>query len=91
MKNNKGRSIASVILTILILMLIVFLGYEVLYVDIFDIMSPENKLGERTETVGTSSSLTNNLENSFNSPEVIEQNVENSNVLDLNENQAYNK
>ena len=90
MKNNKGRSIASVILTILILMLIVFLGYEVLYVDIFDIMSPENKLGERTETVGTSSSLTNNLENSFNSPEVIEQNVENSNVLDLNENQAYN-
>ena len=90
MKNNKGRSIASVILTILILILIAFLSYEVLYVDIFDIMSSENKLGERTETVGTSSSLTNNLENSLNSPEVIDQNTENSNVVDLNENQAYN-
>lgn len=37
MKNNKGISIISFILTILILILIIFLGYEVFYVDIFDI------------------------------------------------------
>lgn len=37
MKNNKGISIISFILTILILILIAFLGYEVFYVDIFDI------------------------------------------------------
>lgn len=37
MKNNKGISIISFILTILILILIVFLGYEIFYADILDI------------------------------------------------------
>ena len=43
MKNNKGRSLGSVIIFILILILIAFLIYEVVYVDIFDIM-PNNQI-----------------------------------------------
>lgn len=38
MKNDKGISIISFILTILIFILIGFIGYELFYVDIFEIM-----------------------------------------------------
>lgn len=42
MKNNKGRTVASVIITILILILIAFLAYEIIYLDILGIMGSEN-------------------------------------------------
>lgn len=41
MKNNKGRVTLSFILSILILLLLIFLGYEIVYVDIFNIMPDE--------------------------------------------------
>ena len=44
MRNNKGRSIASVIIIILILILIAFLFYEIVYIDIFDIMGKDNTM-----------------------------------------------
>ena len=37
MRNNKGISIISFILTILIFVLIGFIGYEIFFVDIFEI------------------------------------------------------
>ena len=42
MRNNKGKSAISVILSLLILVLIGFLIYEVVYVDIFDIIGKES-------------------------------------------------
>ena len=41
MKNNRGNSIISIILSILILILICLIGYEIIYVDIFEIMGEE--------------------------------------------------
>lgn len=42
MKNNRGNSIISIILSILILILICLIGYEIIYVDIFEIMGEES-------------------------------------------------
>lgn len=75
MRNNKGRSIASVILTILILILIVFLVYEIVYVDIFDIMGKDNTMLADRNIGGTSSTHTNSVANNYNSPEVVDENV----------------
>ena len=44
MRNNKGKSIILVILTILILVLIGFLIYEIVYVDIFGIINKESSI-----------------------------------------------
>lgn len=49
MKNNKGISIISLILTILIFILIGFICYEVFYVDIFDIKNGEISISNGTE------------------------------------------
>lgn len=59
MKNNKGISIISFILTILIFILIGFLCYEVFYVDIFDIME-ETLLSKEDETNKIYLNYTNN-------------------------------
>ena len=75
MRNNKGRSIASVILTILIIILIVFLVYEIVYVDIFDIMKKDNTKVANQNVTGTSSTPANSLGNNYNSSEVVEGNV----------------
>ena len=75
MKNNKGRSIASVILTILIIILIVFLVYEIVYVDIFVIMKKDNTKVANQNVTGTSSTPANSLGNNYNSSEVVEGNV----------------
>lgn len=69
MKNNRGRSIISIILTILILILIVFLGYEILYVDIFDLMKENN------ETIFTSIDTQNKVVNTDNSNSVNQNNL----------------
>ena len=75
MRNNKGRSIASVIITILILILIVFLVYEIVYVDIFDIMGKDNTILADVNIVGTSSTPANNVGNNYNSPEIVDNNI----------------
>lgn len=75
MRNNKGRSIASVIIIILILILIAFLFYEIVYIDIFDIMGKDNTMLADGNIVGTSSTPVNNIENNYNSPEIVDNNV----------------
>ena len=42
-KNNKGVSLVSAIILIMILILIAFLFYEIVYVDIFDLAADEDK------------------------------------------------
>lgn len=51
MKNNKGISIISLILTILIFILIGFICYEVFYVDIFEINNVEVSMSNETQTL----------------------------------------
>lgn len=75
MRNNKGRSVASVILTILIIILIAFLVYEIVYVDIFDIMEKDNTEVANQNITGTTSTPANSLGNNYNSSEVVEGNV----------------
>ena len=75
MKKNKGRTVASVILTILVIILIAFLIYEIVYVDIFDIMSKDNKKVANRNVLGTSSTPTNNTENNFYNQEVVDGNI----------------
>lgn len=75
MRNNKGRSVASVILTILIIILIAFLVYEIVYVDIFDIMERDNTEVANQNITGTTSTPANSLGNNYNSSEVVEGNV----------------
>ena len=52
--DDKGASLASVILTILILILIAFLFYEIVYVDIFNLAADEED-NNTTVTVATQS------------------------------------
>ena len=58
MKNNRGNSIISIILSILILILICLIGYEIIYVDIFEIM------GEESSTQNMESN--NHIEKNYN-------------------------
>ena len=51
MKDNRGISIISLILTILIFILIGFICYEVFYVDIFDINNVEVSMYNETQTL----------------------------------------
>ncbi len=72
MKNNRGKSLISIIVTILILTLIIFLLYEVLYVDIFNIMSADTSvlnLNEVSDEVQISD-VENQSSNSENVEEV---------------------
>lgn len=85
MKNNKGRSVASVILTILILILIAFLAYEIIYVDIFDIMDPDDSEVGSLNRPNNPNGSTNILENNYSGTEVIESNImQNFEYTDLN-------
>lgn len=84
MKNNNGKSIISFILTILILILIGFLVYEIVYVDIFNIMEKKSSIQIDANVLTT----TNNL----SSPDIMDsvyQNQEYSDISNLyNENQT---
>lgn len=53
MKNNKGISIISFILTILIIIVISFLGYQIFYEDILEMQ--EDILGSKDENINNSS------------------------------------
>ena len=53
MKNNKGISIISFILTILIIVVISFLGYQIFYEDILEMQ--EDILGSKDENINNSS------------------------------------
>ena len=75
MKNNKGRILGSVIIITLIFILIAFLLYEVVYIDIFDIMPKEQAIIANSNNINdtivenninnniVSNSLSNNIQN----------------------------
>lgn len=57
MKSNKGISLISFIITILIFILIGFLGYEIFYIDILDIMN-ENSMAQENEMTNNRVTIT---------------------------------
>ena len=70
MKNNKGISIISLILTILIFILIGFICYEVFYVDIFEINNVEVSMSNETQTLNKISQKDNENNTMENIPTV---------------------
>ena len=58
-KNNKGLSLASLILIVLILILIGFLVYEIVYVDIFNIITKKGDLNVNTNILAQTNTITN--------------------------------
>ena len=75
MRNNKGKSAISVILSLLILVLIGFLIYEVVYVDIFDIIGKESVI-EIDSNILTRT-------NGISSPEIVQNTYTNQEYTDL--------
>lgn len=71
LKNNKGISLIKIILLILITILVVFLAYEIFYVDVFDI-----KLSEKTNPVDVFVKWTDDLKGNNELNIEKEQNVE---------------
>lgn len=72
MKNNRGVTAISAVLTTLILILIAFLIYEIFYVDIFD-------LKKEKESVISMSNINKNI--SVNTIEAEENNISNTNLI----------
>lgn len=68
MKNDKGRVTLSFILAILILLLLIFLGYEIVFVDIFNIMPDE-----------TTSIASSNYIDDYNQIDINNEDINNSN------------
>lgn len=58
-KNDRGLSLASLILIVLILILIGFLVYEIVYVDIFNIMPKKGDLNVNTNVLDQTNTITN--------------------------------
>ena len=80
MKNNKGISIISFILTIFIFILIIFLCYEFFVVDIFDLNLRTSQL-ENTEKINEN--IYTNYKNLVNTNEnilMIEPIIDNNNL-----------
>ena len=65
-KNDKGISLASFILIVLILILICFLVYEIVYVDIFNIMTKGSELNVDTSVLTNEITQTNTITNVSN-------------------------
>lgn len=73
-KNNRGIGLVKGILLILLLILVVFLAYEILYVDLFDIVKKsDNPIGDVSNIVKDYIQTGNNREKNEQS---IEQNIE---------------
>lgn len=80
MKSNKGNSIISVIISILILLLICLIGYEILYVDIFDIMGEKSYVQNMTNTNSYKYPNRVQYENTGDNTESTESIIENNNL-----------
>ena len=65
-KNDKGISLASFILIVLILILICFLVYEIVYVDIFNIMTKGSELNVDTSVLTNEITQANTITNVSN-------------------------
>lgn len=72
MRNNKGVSIISIILLMLIILLLLFIGYQIFYVDIFN-------LNDNTETISNLNTIKNTadmqVENTQTSIPIAENNL----------------
>lgn len=63
MRNNRGVTAVSAVLTTLILILIVFLLYEIFYVDLFNIMGTRALKTEELNNIKQSATLNIDNEN----------------------------
>ena len=90
MKNNSGISLVSIVLTILIFILIGFLSYEILYVDIFNIMNSSQTSVINVNNVESKVQTSSKVNNSSQNIETVEP-IINSNNYSSNESLASDK
>lgn len=86
MKNSKGITIVFITIIILVIILIAFLVYEIVFVDIFDIMN-KNEVAKNNKPILNISTNVNEInEDEINITQNVQQNEEYSNLEDLYEN-----
>ena len=86
MKNSKGVTIVFITIIILVIILIAFLVYEIVFVDIFDIMN-KNEVAKNNKPILNISTNVNEInEDEINITQNVQQNEEYSNLENLYEN-----
>lgn len=86
MKNSKGITIVFITIIILVIILIAFLVYEIVFVDIFDIMN-KNEVAKNNKPILNISTNVNEInEDEINITQNVQQNEEYSNLENLYEN-----
>lgn len=86
MKNSKGVTIVFITIIILVIILIAFLVYEIVFVDIFDIMN-KNEVAKNNKPILNISTNVNEInEDEINITENVQQNEEYTNLENLYEN-----
>ena len=83
MKNSKGVTIVFITIIILVIILIAFLVYEIVFVDIFDIMN-KNEVAKNNKPILNISTNVNEInEDEINITENVQQNEEYTNLENL--------
>ena len=86
MKNSKGITIVFITIIILVIILIAFLVYEIVFVDIFDIMN-KNEVAKNNKPILNISTNVNEInEDEINITQNVQQNEEYTNLENLYEN-----
>ena len=86
MKNSKGVTIVFITIIILVIILIAFLVYEIVFVDIFDIMN-KNEVAKNNKPILNISTNVNEInEDEINITQNVQQNEEYTNLENLYEN-----
>ena len=86
MKNSKGITIVFITIIILVIILIAFLVYEIVFVDIFDIMN-KNEVAKNNKPILNISTNVNEInEDEINITQNVQQNEEYPNLENLYEN-----
>ncbi len=86
MKNSKGVTIVFITIIILVIILIAFLVYEIVFVDIFDIMN-KNEVAKNNKPILNISTNVNEInEDEINITQNVQQNEEYANLENLYEN-----
>ena len=86
MKNSKGITIVFITIIILVIILIAFLVYEIVFVDIFNIMN-KNEVAKNNKPILNISTNVNEInEDEINITQNVQQNEEYSNLENLYEN-----
>lgn len=86
MKNSKGVTIVFITIIILVIILIAFLVYEIVFVDIFDIMNKNEVAKNNKPILNISTNINEINENEINITQNVQQNEEYANLENLYEN-----